>query len=70
MQLQVAQLGSLGSCQNQGCAVALAAFGAVAAASAVVSGSVVVAGNVAYWFEKQGQCRREAVTPGANPPLQ
>jgi hypothetical protein len=58
MELQMAQIGTLGSCSNQGCAAALVAFGAVTAASAVVSGSIVVAGNVVYWFEKQGQCVR------------
>jgi len=58
MSLQVAQIGSFGSCANQGCVAVLVATGAVAAATAVVSGSIVVAGNVVYWFEKQGQCAR------------
>lgn len=57
MVLSVEQVGTLGRCRNEDCAVALVAFGAVAAASAVVSGSIVVVGNVAYWFENQNRCR-------------
>ena len=56
--LQEVQIASLGGCANQGCLVLLAAAGATAAASAIISGSLVLVGNVAYWLERQGQCRR------------
>lgn len=59
MELQAVQVGALGQCRGNECAALLAFMGATAAASAVVSGSIVVVGNVAYWFEKQGECRRE-----------
>ncbi len=61
MRLELAQVGSFGSCQGRECAQLLVAAGAVAAASAVVSGSIVVTGNVVYWFEKQGRCIAQAV---------
>lgn len=59
VELQPVQVATLGSCRNNECAALLAFAGATAAASAVISGSIVVVGNVAYWFEKQGRCRRE-----------
>lgn len=55
--MQPHQVGNLMGCQDQACAVLLAAAGAVTAASAVISGSVVVVGNVVYWLEKQGRCQ-------------
>lgn len=58
MEMQAVQIGTIAGCNNEACAAALVAVGAVAAASAVVSGSIVVAGNVVYWFEKKGLCRR------------
>ncbi|WP_198349242.1 MULTISPECIES: hypothetical protein [Ramlibacter] len=58
MQLEAIQIASISGCNNEGCALLLAAAGATAAASAVVSGSIVVAGNAVYWLEKQGRCVR------------
>ncbi len=58
MELEPVQVGVIGGCRNDGCAVLLVAAGATAAASAVVSGSIVVVGNIVYWFEKQGRCTR------------
>ncbi|MGC2519313.1 MAG: hypothetical protein WA373_09455 [Burkholderiales bacterium] len=60
MVLELQQIGVFGGCVNEGCVALLVAAGAVTAASAVVSGSIVVAGNVVYWFEKQGQCAKQA----------
>jgi len=57
MTLEPVQIGAMGGCRNEGCAVLLVGAGATAAASAVISGSIVIVGNVAYWFEKQGQCQ-------------
>ena len=56
MVLDAVQVGSIGSCSNQGCAAIATVAGITAAASAVVSGSIVVVGNVVYWLEKQGRC--------------
>ena len=56
--LDAVQVGSIGSCSNQGCVAIVALAGVTAAASAVVSGSIVVVGNVVYWLEKQGRCTR------------
>lgn len=58
MELEPVQVGVIGGCHNDGCAVLLVAAGATAVASAVVSGSIVVVGNIVYWFEKQGRCTR------------
>ena len=58
MDLQPVQIASISGCNNQGCAILLAASGATAAASAIISGSIVVAGNAVYWLEKQGRCNR------------
>ena len=58
MVLDPVQVGSIGSCSNQGCVVIVALAGVTAAASAVVSGSIVVVGNVVYWLEKQERCAR------------
>jgi hypothetical protein len=60
MVLQPVQIASISGCNNQGCAVLLAASGVTAAASAIISGSIVVAGNAVYWLEKQGRCVRSA----------
>lgn len=57
MVLDAEQVAMIGRCYNDGCLVALVAFGAVSAVTAVVSGSIVVVGNVAYWFEKRSNCR-------------
>lgn len=57
MVLDERQVGAIGHCSNEGCVLALVAFGAVSAVTAVVSGSIVVVGNVAYWFEKRSNCR-------------
>lgn len=56
MTLDAMQVATLGGCNNEGCAVLLAAAGVTAAASAIVSGSIAVIGNVAYWLERQGRC--------------
>ncbi len=61
--MQPHQVGTLMGCQDDGCVVLLVAAGAVTAASAVISGSVVVVGNVAYWLEKQAQCRNPPHKP-------
>jgi hypothetical protein len=58
MVLQPVQVASISGCNNQGCAILLAASGVTAAASAIISGSIVVAGNAVYWLEKQGRCVR------------
>jgi hypothetical protein len=58
MVLDTVQVGSIGSCSNQGCAVAVAVAGIAALGSVVVSGTIAVAGNVVYWLEKQGRCER------------
>lgn len=58
MDLQPVQLAGISGCNNEGCAILLAASGLTAAASAVISGSIVVAGNAVYWLEKQGRCVR------------
>lgn len=67
MVLQEVQLAAIGGCQNDGCVALVLAAGVVSAASAVVSGTIVVSGNVAYWLEKQTQCRPPA--PAASAPL-
>ena len=54
--LETAVIGTIGHCQNDGCAVMLASLGIVSAASAVVSGSVAIIGNIVYWAERRGQC--------------
>lgn len=59
MALEPVQIAAIQGCSNSGCVALLVAAGATAAASAVISGSIVVVGNVAYWFEKQGRCKRE-----------
>jgi hypothetical protein len=58
MVLDAVQVGSIGSCSNQGCVMIVAVAGVTAAASAVVSGSIAVVGNVVYWLERQGRCER------------
>jgi hypothetical protein len=58
--LESREIGALGHCSNDGCAVLLASMGIVAAASAVISGSVAVVGNIAYWMERRGQCPQPA----------
>ena len=65
--LEAAVLGNFQSCAGDACAAMLVAMGAVTAVSAVVSGSVALVGNVAYWFERQGRCRRPAATVPALP---
>jgi hypothetical protein len=57
MTLQAAVIGSFRSCNGDGCAVMLAATGAVAAASLVISGSIALVGNVVYWLQRQGECQ-------------
>ncbi len=59
MELQAVQVSAMASCRGHECGAMLVFIGATAAASAVVSGSIVVVGNVAYWFEKQGRCKRQ-----------
>ncbi len=60
MMLETAVLGSFRSCSNDACVAMLVTTGAVAAASLVISGSIVLVGNVVYWFERQGNCKRES----------
>ena len=59
MVLVAVQVAAIHQCANQGCVALVVGAGIVSAASVVVSGSIVVAGNIAYWFEKQAQCRKE-----------
>jgi len=54
--LDVAVLGQIGHCHNDGCLALLVSAGIITAASAVVAGSVAVVGNIAYWLERGGQC--------------
>jgi hypothetical protein len=66
--LDVQQVNAVAHCgSGADCAGQLAFLGLVGAASAVVSGSVALVGNVAYWLERQGQCRPPdpAPRPGA-----
>lgn len=60
MVLDVVQVAAIQQCANQGCVALIVGAGVVSAASAVISGTIVVAGNIAYWFEKQTQCRRDS----------
>ncbi|MBK7616695.1 MAG: hypothetical protein KA375_15880 [Vitreoscilla sp.] len=72
MVLQEVQVAAIHGCQNEGCVALVVMAGAVGAASAVVSGTIVVTGNIAYWLEKQAQCRPIATPPTAPasaPPL-
>lgn len=69
MILETTELGHLGGCVNEGCAVMLASMGIVSAASAVVSGSVAVVGNIVYWMERKGQCPAPTTPGAAAPPL-
>lgn len=59
MVLEAVQVAAIHQCANQGCVALVVGAGIVSAASVVISGSIVVAGNIAYWFEKQAQCRKE-----------
>lgn len=54
------QLGTFGSCSNEGCLGDLVAAGLVATASLVVSGSIVIVGNTVSWIEKYGRCQQTA----------
>ena len=58
MVLETVQVAAIHQCANQGCVALIVGAGIVSAASVVISGSIVIAGNVAYWFEKQSQCRK------------
>lgn len=63
MVLETTEALPLQHCSNQGCAAQILAQLAGFAVSAVVSGSIVIVGNVAYWAERQRNCR----TPPARP---
>jgi hypothetical protein len=58
MVLETVQVAAIQQCANQGCVALIVGAGIVSAASVVISGTIVIAGNVAYWFEKQSQCRK------------
>lgn len=58
MVLEAVQVAAIQQCANQGCVALIVGAGIVSAASVVISGTIVIAGNVAYWFEKQSQCRK------------
>ena len=60
MVLQEVQVEAIRRCSNEHCIALVMGAGLTAAASAVISGTIVVAGNVAYWLERQGQCRPAA----------
>lgn len=64
MVLQEVQVAAIQGCQNEGCVSLVVFAGAVGAASALVSGTVVITGNIAYWLEKQAQCRPALTAPG------
>jgi hypothetical protein len=57
MTLEAVQVAAIQGCANEGCVALVVAATAVTAASAIVSGTIVLAGNVAYWFERNAQCR-------------
>jgi hypothetical protein len=59
MVLEEVQLAAIHQCANQGCIALIVGAGVITAASLVISGTIVVAGNIAYWFEKQSQCRKD-----------
>lgn len=59
MELEPVQVAAINHCNHEACVAILAAASVTAVASAVISGSIVAVGNVVYWFEKQGQCKRE-----------
>ncbi len=59
MVLQEVQVAAIHQCANQGCIALIVGASVVTAASLIISGSIVVAGNIAYWFEKQAQCKRD-----------
>ena len=63
--LETVQVAQMGACANQGCAALVLAAGVGVAASTVVSGSIALVGNVAYWAERQMNCRTEADPPAA-----
>lgn len=67
MVLQEVQVAAIGGCNNDGCVALVLAAGVVSAASAVVSGTIVVSGNIAYWLEKQAQCRPPNTAPQPAP---
>jgi hypothetical protein len=71
MVLQEVQVAAIQGCQNEGCVALVVFAGAVSAASVVVSGTIVITGNIAYWLEKQAQCRPALAPapPPASPPL-
>lgn len=70
MVLQEVQVAAIQGCHNEGCVALVVFAGAVSAASAVVSGTIVITGNIAYWLEKQAQCRPPAPAPvPASPPI-
>lgn len=58
MEFEPVQIAAIHGCRSDGCVAILAAATVTATASAIISGSIVVVGNVVYWFEKQGQCKR------------
>jgi hypothetical protein len=68
MELQEVQVAAIGGCRNDGCAALVLAAGVVSAASAVVSGTIVISGNIAYWLEKQTQCRPASPAPADSAP--
>lgn len=59
MVLEPVQLAAIHQCANQGCIALIVGAGVITAASLVISGTIVIAGNIAYWFEKQSQCRKD-----------
>jgi hypothetical protein len=61
MDLQTVQVGYISRCSNESCAALVVAAAATVTVTAIISGSIVVIGNTAYWFEKQGRCRRGPV---------
>lgn len=60
MVLEAVQIAAIQQCANQGCVALVVGAGVVSAASAVISGTIVIAGNIAYWFEKQANCRKDS----------
>lgn len=66
MELEVVQVQAVHACRNEGCVAALIGAAAVLAGSTIISGTIVIAGNIAYWMERQKNCR-PAAAPAAVP---
>ncbi len=57
MELEKKQILSLSKCEDESCYSSILGAGLTSAGSVIISGTIVVSANVAYWFEKQAQCK-------------